>query len=73
MGWLGRVVGMVRGGGGWFGVVCEVVGVGWLYSGYRSFEAKFPPASISLKTEGCRVEQMRKQARFRAPNVLYTI
>lgn len=30
--------------------------VGWLYSGYRSFEAKFPPASISLKTEGCRVE-----------------
>lgn len=32
--------------------------VGWLYSGSRSFEAKFPPASISLKTEGCRVEQV---------------
>ena len=30
----------------------------WLYSGSRSFEAKFPPASISLKTEGCRVEQV---------------
>lgn len=32
--------------------------VGWLYSGSRSFEAKFPPASISLKTEGCRVKQV---------------
>ena len=32
--------------------------VGWLYSGSRSFEAKFPPASIPLKTEGCRVEQV---------------
>lgn len=30
----------------------------WLYSGSRSFEAKSPPASISLKTEGCRTVQV---------------
>lgn len=45
--------------------------VGWLYSGSRSFEAKFPPASISLKTEGCRaVQVLISRVSYPVPNMV---